>query len=1773
VTTPRTRSHSRSQARRRSLAWRGFLEHLEHRAVPAVFSVTTALDNGDNSSPTPGSLRAAIVSLNTSPDPTNSIEFDIPASGVQTIRPLSAFPSITRPVVLDGFTQSDTPTTLPQIELDGSAAGPSVNGLEFNEANDIIVRGLVINRFQSLDNPSGGNGIVIRGGSGHLIQGNYIGIDITGSTRLGNESYGLYITGEVSRATIGGTTEGAGNVIAASGYEGIHIQGRDHLIAGNRIGTSADGSLPLGNRGVGIDLFGARFTTIGGTTPAARNLISDNSAGGIRVQGDFALIQGNYIGTDASGTIRFGNYTGIEVNSFANLVTIGGPTSHAGNVISGNNADGLLLSGTGSLVQGNIIGATADGSSPLGNAGAGIFLRSAHGSTVGGSSQGAGNLISANGGHGLLLWASGSLIQGNNIGTDLTGTNSLGNTINGIYLSFNADDTTIGGTVPGAGNLVSANLSDGIYILAERCLVQGNRVGTDASGSAPLGNAGIGIVAGGNPGATVGGTISGAGNLISANGSHGLFISGPGGWAAGNRVGTDASGSAPLGNAGHGIIASSATVGGTAPGAGNLVSSNAGNGIISNGSNVIQGNHVGIDASGAEPLGNGGYGIAAGGTYDIAATIGGVAPGARNVIAANASGGVAVGTPTLVQGNFIGTDVSGSLPLGNGGAGVTLANYAYSTVGGVSSAARNVIAANGSHGIAIQGPGALIQGNLIGTDATGTRALGNSGTGIYAPFGYPSWSSSTSIGGADPGAGNLISANGGGGILIEGSSATILGNRIGTDLVGLAPLGNTGDGLRLGPSATDATIGGAAPGAGNIISGNTGNGIILEAPRALVLGNTLGLGADGFAPLGNLGDGLHAAPTAADLTLGGLAAGAGNLVSANRNGIVVQGSGALIQGNTIGADRSGTIARGNTEAGILLSSKTANATTIGGMEPGAGNLISGNGEYGIRGVETGPDGGFIRGNRIGTNAAGDAAVPNLVGISLVNSGLYTIGGTYPPARNLISGNTGDGVQIYSDLNAGSRVLGNYIGTDASGALPLGNGQNGVLLGPRSKPDLYFQTAYNLIGGVEPGASNLIAHNGGAGIRGLSTLYTRDTFLRNVILNNARLGIDLAGAGVTPNHPQMSYPGYNEPQNYPVLTVAVAAEEGTTRFAGRLDSTRHYYYLLEFYANPAPDPSGHGQGQLYLGTIQVLMDETGRVAFDETLPVSIPDGWIVSATATNISHGGTSEFSGLNVAPTLAGPPSITATAGHHQTFPPDSFVVADYDGFPTKKVTLSVQSGFLSVTLSGSATVEGNGTPHLTLTGDLADLGTSLTSLVYTADPAFSGQDTLSLVVDDQADSALGGPLQASTITSIQVNPGIQIDSAAPPSATSGIPYSANLTATGGTAPVVFSLAEGSSLPPGLTLGRDGLLAGTPTSAGLFGFTVVATDRLGSSASRPLQLVVAAPVAIVPQTPPPATEGIPYLDQLAATGGTAPVSFILAPGSALPPGLSLSTEGLISGTPGSAVALSAFSAAAPYTFTVVATDALGSTASQALTILVAPPVAIVPQTPPAATAGSPYSAQLAATGGTDPVTFSLADGSALPPGLTFSDSGLLSGTPTNPGSFSFTVVATDALGSAASLPLAFSVSAALTTPTTVASLQRFGYHLRPTALVLTFSADLDPSTAQSPANYRVVLLGPGQRARLALPVTSATYDPSSRTVTLRFARRLPLLARYRLTVNASSPGGVTDSSGQLIDGSGSPGTDYVRTFGPRLLAGPTPPSSTPATTRRAGLFARPRGGV
>ena len=604
----------------------------------------------------------------------------------------------------------------------------------------------------------------------------------------------------------------------------------------------------------------------------------------------------------------------------------------------------------------------------------GVQIFQGYDNTVGGTAAGSANLISGNT-NGVFLYgvgATGNLVAGNLIGTDVLGTTAVPNTQDAVFIEGGASANTFGGTVAGASNLISGNTGEGIVLFgANNNLFEGNRIGTDISGTAALGN------------------------------SDGIRL---------------------YSEIGFGIVCTGNTIGGTSPGAGNLISGNVAGIILSgNGSadNIILGNQIGTDVAGSSALPNTGDGV----TIDFFAsnnTIGGITAAARNVITASPVGHSAVlitdaGTASnVVEGNFIGTNAAGTGSFDTD-TGVSMANgTSNNTIGGTAAGSGNVISGSNT-GISILNSSA----NLVEGEPDWHRRYWKRGTPqhhwSWAPIrrGQHNWRHGR-------GAGNLISGNSVRGITVDGNSPNggelIEGNRIGVNAAGTAALSND-QGIVL--EAPDNTVGGTAVGAGNLISGNAfqGIGIGVGGTDNLIEGNLIGTDAAGTAIMGN---GAGVAIGQPGNTVGGSVDGAGNVISGNGFGLYIASSGNLIEGNQIGTGLMGAAAVPN-GTGILLVSGAV-SDTIGGTVCGAGEPISGNTDVGVRSwIPT------TWSRETGSAPTRPVHTPWQTSRGFLWGSGNTIGGSAPGAGNRISGNSVDGIYIFAPDNL---VEGNSMGTNA-----------------------------------------------------------------------------------------------------------------------------------------------------------------------------------------------------------------------------------------------------------------------------------------------------------------------------------------------------------------------------------------------------------------------------------------------------------------------------------------------------------------------------------------------------------------------------------------------------------------------------------------------------------------------------------------------------------------------------------------------------------------------
>jgi CSLREA domain-containing protein len=440
----------------------------------------------------------------------------------------------------------------------------------------------------------------------------------------------------------------------------------------------------------------------------------------------------------------------------------------------------------------------------------------------------------------------------------------------------------------------------------------------------------------------------------------------------------------------------------------------------------------------------------------------------------------------------------------------------------------------------------------------------------------------------------------GSGIEITGSRNVVAGNLIGTNPAGTEARKNSAGVSVFG---SDNVIGGTTTASRNLISGNDGYGVEIRDAAATgnaVRNNYIGTNKAGTAALGN-GDHGVVIVLAANNTIGGTTADARNVISGNGgNGVRQLGedAGIVITGNYIGTSAAGTAAVGNFYRGITV--EDAINPIIGGTLAGARNVISGNRLEGVDVVFT--DGGTIQGNLIGTKADGTGDLGNgRKGIYIVAGGVV-VGGS-GSAANVISGNTDVGVHVnYSNEVAPNQVLGNVIRlNDLSGVFVSDDGATV--------------------------AGNVIFQNGQDGVQVHAEAQgTRIT--ANQIFGNGQLGIDLLGgtenaAGITANDTDDPDTGANNRQNFPLLTAATRSNaNGVTIVAGSLNSNPSTEFRIELFMAVA-DPSGNGEGQVLLAAQNITTNSGGDKSF--SFAGTWPAGTVLTATATSTTAGNTSEF--------------------------------------------------------------------------------------------------------------------------------------------------------------------------------------------------------------------------------------------------------------------------------------------------------------------------------------------------------------------------------------------------------------------------------------------------------------------------------------------------------------------------------------------------------------------
>jgi hypothetical protein len=1274
-----------------------------------------------------------------------------------------------------------------------------------------------------------GDGVDISGATatGNIVSNNLIGVTSDGSQALGNALAGVAVTSPNNQV-------GPGNVISANEV-GVEITGATTtgiIVNGNLIGTDLSGAFDLGNTYQGVLVDAAIGVTIEGSGDGSQ-VISGNDVG-IEIDDAAygALIEGTFIGTDKTGTIALPNaQQGILIDGGAWDNTIGGATTATRNLISTNHW-GIEINGgppsgpSANAVTGNLIGTDITGQLPLGNEIDGVTISDSSGNTIGGLIAAQGNTIGFNTDAGVHVVSgtadtieSNSIFSNGTLGIQLDGTsndNLPAPTVHDALPDAALQSTEIDLSYTGkplSSYLIQFFSTPGTVAqggVQGETFIGATSVRTDSNGAI------IGLVGGiyavdvavvvttgdwVTATATVLSTPSGSG---ATGGDTSEFSSPP--ITAINPFlvssTADPSGAPVLGTLRYAITFSNNHPSPNASAPNDIQFQIAGvglqtislqqalppvvapliiDGYTQSGARVNDSTQlvppdtnddqetdiaviqIQVDGSGISGTNAMGLDIQAPGCTIDGLSLTGFSGAAIFLEPSLATISGAIGS--TVWGNFIGVaqfnphSTNPINPAANSaanGVGI-LIDGPNNVIGGTSPPDRNVIQGNRGDGIIVYGA----QGtqNAIATDFI----LDNGGDGVLL------LSAGTHVGQASgqglAGAGNLISGNQGNGIHILDPSArgnTVANDEIGTQvglagqyvpILGTQPRPNLLSGVLI-ENAPANTIGGLVFDSGNVIAGNILDGVTIEnfaggtipnivstppaatpytsGTRNVVEGNLIGVNNrnDLVQSIANQEDGVNI--SSSGNIIGGSSTAGQNIIAANRrNGITIAGipldasnnpsqTGVIpfpqpvanvVEGNFIGTV-AGTDDYGNAFDGILIDQGGGN--TIGGTASGAGNVVSNNGTgIAISGPLSAAN--LVAGNLVGTTSAGTAPMGNTAdGIALVDASDNVIGGTTSGAANVIAANT-TGIRLNGSGATGNLVEGNFIGTGSGGTIAMGNSLDGIAIEASSSS--------NTIGGTAAGAANTITNNGGVGVDVRSGV--GNSILSNSIFLNDGTGIVLVGSA-------------NDGQAAPAITAATPVTTATL-VSGTLSSSPSTSFLIQIFSSTTPDAAGSYEGETLVGSTTVTTDSSGQAGFGLALSANIPFGAAITATATSLTTGDTSAFSGS----ALNAPLIAFSTTQYYVSEPASAAVI-----------TITRNTGV------GSSTVVYSATPGTAVAGvDFTPITAALTFAPGQTSATFSvpiiatqgrlGNFTVQLALSHPTGAGLGAPAGAVlTITS-----------------------------------------------------------------------------------------------------------------------------------------------------------------------------------------------------------------------------------------------------------------------------------------------------------------------------------------------------------------------------------------------------------------------------------------
>ncbi|MGA2135547.1 MAG: putative Ig domain-containing protein [Bryobacteraceae bacterium] len=437
------------------------------------------------------------------------------------------------------------------------------------------------------------------------------------------------------------------------------------------------------------------------------------------------------------------------------------------------------------------------------------------------------------------------------------------------------------------------------------------------------------------------------------------------------------------------------------------------------------------------------------------------------------------------------------------------------------------------------------------------------------------------------------------------------------------------------------------------------------------------------------------------------------------------------------------------------------------------------------------------------------------------------------------------------------------------------------------------------------------------------------------------------------------------------------------------------------------------------TTTSLPNATVGIAYTQSLAAAggvAPYTWSITAGALPSAFTLNATSGAITGTAAAAGSASFTATVTDSTGTTANQPLTLTIVVAPVITTASPLPNGSTGVAYSQTLAATGGTTPYKwTVSTGALPTGLSLTTAgVINGTPTVPGTDTFAVQLTDATGVTATKSLSLTIISTLTISTTSPL-----PTGEAGVAYAQTLAVTGGTPPYTWSITGG-TLPSGLTLTAAGAVSGTPTANGAFGFTVQVTDSNKVTASATFSLNILQAVQIsTPSALPGGALAAAYSQSLTASAGEAPYTWSVTSG-ALPPGLTFSSGGAITGTP---------TKTGTFTFTGNVSDALGGATNRQFTIVIAAGLTITTPALPVATVGVPYSQTLGATGGTAPYTWALTAGS-LPPGLSLTDGGSVTGNPTVAGTSTFSVQVTDSLGRQASAPFSITVAPSLSITTT-----------------------------------------------------------------------------------------------------------------------------------------------